>query len=148
MSMSEEQSVETVGDEGGDAAGLAGQLAEANEQIARMSRDLEDLQTEQMLTQKLVAAGAVDLEAAVLMAKARLEGSDPAQVDECLAGLRKEKAYLFPAASETTGSRKTAGVKDRVSAGRAALEQAAGRAVKTGKTADLLHYMKLRRSLK
>ncbi len=43
----------------------AGQLAQANQQIAQMSRDLEDLQITQKLTHKLAAAGAIDLEAAI-----------------------------------------------------------------------------------
>ncbi len=59
-----------------NAADPAAQLAEANEKIARMSRDLDELQLEQKLTHKLAAAGAVDLETAVLVAKARMDGQD------------------------------------------------------------------------
>ena len=49
----------------------AARLAEANDKIARMSRELDDLQIEQKLAHQLAAAGAIDLETAVLVAKAR-----------------------------------------------------------------------------
>lgn len=125
----------------------AGQLAQANQQIAQMSRDLEDLQIAQKLTHKLAAAGAIDLEAAVLVAKARISGTTQADIDACVAQLRKEKAYLFGGSIETTAARKTASVKDRTTAGQTALEQAAQKAAKTGNRADLHHYLKLRRNL-
>lgn len=125
----------------------AGQLAQAHQQIAQMSRDLEDLQIAQKLTHKLAAAGAIDLEAAVLVAKARIGGTAQADIDACVAQLRKEKAYLFGGSTETTASRKTASVRDRATTGQTALEQAAQKAAKTGSRADLHHYLKLRRNL-
>ena len=125
----------------------AGQLAQANQEIARMSRDLEDLQITQKLTHKLAAAGAIDLEAAVLVAKARIGGTTQADIDACVAQLRKEKAYLFGGSTETTAARKTASVKDRTATGQTALEQAAQKAAQTGSRADLHHYLKLRRNL-
>jgi len=125
----------------------ARQLTEANEKIAQMSRDLDELQTEQKLTHKLAAAGAVDLETAVLVAKARMNGKTPAEMDGCVAQLRKEKAYLFGGPTETAGPRKTAPAKDRGTTGAAALEHAAQKAAQTGSRADLQHYLKLRRNL-
>jgi len=139
----------------------AAQLAQANERIAQMSRDLDELQVEQKLTHKLAAAGAVDLETAVLVAKARLadrvsahtttegeRGRSPyEEVDGCVAQLRKEKAYLFGGPTQTAGSRRTVPAKDRIAAGQAALEQAAQKAARTGSRADLHHYLKLRRNL-
>jgi len=123
-----------------------GQLAQANQQIAQMYRDLDDLQLEQKLTRKLAAAGAIDLEAAVLVAKARISGATQAEIDVCVAQLRKEKAYLFGGSTETTAARRTASVRDRVTTSPTALEQAAQRAAKTGSRADLHHYLKLRRN--
>ena len=46
-----------------------------------MSEQLGALETEQKLTHKLVAAGAVDLETATLIAKARMQGQNEADVD-------------------------------------------------------------------
>ncbi len=122
-------------------------LAEANTKIAQMSRDLDQLQLEQKLTHKLAAAGAVDLETAVLVAKARMGGKTPADIDSCIAQLRKEKAYLFGGPTETTAPRRTAPVKDRVATNRATLEQAAQKAAQTGSRADLHHYLRLRKNL-
>ncbi len=130
-----------------EAADPAAQLAEANEKIARMSRDLDELQREQKLTHKLAAAGAIDLETAVLVAKARLEGQTGADLDGCVAQLRKEKAYLFGGPTEATAPRRTAPVKDRMPASPTALEQAAQKAAQTGSRADLHHYLKLRKNL-
>ncbi len=130
-----------------EAADPAAQLAEANERIARMSRDLDELQREQKLTHKLAAAGAIDLETAVLVAKARLDGQTGADVDGCIAQLRKEKAYLFGGPAETTAPRRTAPARDRMPAGSTTLEQAAQKAAQTGSRADLHHYLKLRKNL-
>jgi hypothetical protein len=125
----------------------AAQLAEANEKIARMSRDLDELQLEQKLTHKLAAAGAVDLETAVLVAKARLGGKSGTDLDGCVAQLRKEKAYLFAGPAEAAAPRRTAPAKDRMPPSPAALEQAAQKAAQTGSRADLHQYLKLRKNL-
>ena len=132
-----------------EAAGpqAAQQLAEANQKIAQMSQDLDELQLEQKLTHKLAAAGALDLETAVLVAKARINGTAPGDIDGCLAQLRKEKAYLFGPAAPTSVSRRTAGAKDRTTASPTTLEQAAAQAARTGSRADLHRYLKLRRNL-
>ena len=126
---------------------LAEQLTEASQKIGRLEQDLSELQVEQTLVRKLAAAGAIDLETAVLVAKARLEGHGKADVDACVEQLRREKAHLFGSVAETATFRKTAGAKDRVKQTQTALEQAAARAAKTGSRADLQHYLKLRRSL-
>lgn len=126
---------------------LTEELAEANQKIARMSQDLSDLQIEQKLARKLAAAGATDLEAAVLMAKMRMEGKPEADIDVCIEQLRREKAYLFDGSTETATFRKTAGARDRTKQTQTALEQAAKKAARTGSRADLQHYLKLRRNL-
>ena len=126
---------------------LAEQLAAANQKVAEMSEELTGLQVEQKLTRKLAAAGAVDLEAAVLVAKTRMQGKTEGDLDGCIEQLRKEKQYLFGGAAATATARKTAGAKDRVSAGQAAIERAAKRAARTGNRADLQEYLKLRRNL-
>ena len=130
-----------------ETANPAEQLAEANEKIARMSRDLDELHLEQTLTHKLAAAGAVDLETAVLVTKARMSGKAQADIDICIAQLRKEKAYLFGGPTETPTPRRTLPVKDRTPPSPTALEQAARKAAQTGSRADLHHYLKLRRNL-
>lgn len=126
---------------------LADQLAEANQKVAQMSQDLNSLQVEQELTRKLVAAGVSDLEAAVLMARARMHGEGEADVDRCVEQLKEEKRYLFGGSTETVASRKTAGAKDRVTHSQTVLERTAKKAARTGNRADLQEYLKLRRNL-
>jgi hypothetical protein len=126
---------------------LTEELSEANRKIAQLSQDLNELEVEQTLARKLVAAGVADLEAAVLIAKARMEGQAEADIDGCVEQLRKEKAHLFNAPAEASAFRKTAGVKDRVKQTQAALEQAAKKAARTGSRADLQQYLRLRRNL-
>jgi uncharacterized protein YihD (DUF1040 family) len=126
---------------------LTEQLVEANQKIMQMSQDLNDLQVEQKLARELAASGATDLETAVLVARARMEGKGSADIDACVEQLRKEKAYLFGGPTEAATVRKTAGARDRVQQTQAALEQAAQKAAKTRRRADLQHYLKLRRNL-
>jgi hypothetical protein len=126
---------------------LADQLAEANQKVAQISQKLESLQVEQRLTHKLVAAGVSDLEAAVLMARARMHGEGEADVDGCVEQLKEEKRYLFGGSQETVTSRKTASAKDRVTHSQTVLERAAKKAARTGNRADLQEYLKLRRNL-
>ncbi len=57
---------------------LAEQLAQAQTQTAQLSEQLNSVQTEQKLVRQLAAAGAVDLETAVLIAKARMQGQSQA----------------------------------------------------------------------
>jgi len=136
-----------VHDDANNAGALAEQLAQANERIAQMSEELGGLQIEQKLTRKLAAAGAIDLEAAVLVARARIEGKTEADIDSCVTQLRKEKGYLFGGSSQVVVPRKTAAARDRVTQNQTVLEQAAKRATRTGSRIDLQRYMKLRRSM-
>ncbi len=125
---------------------LAEQLEQANAKIAQMSEELDGLQIEQKLTHKLAAAGAIDLEAAVLVAKARIDDKTEADIDSCVTQLRKEKGYLFGGSTHVAVPRKTAAAKDRVTQNQTALEQAAKKAARTGSRTDLLRYLNLRRS--
>jgi len=129
------------------AEDLAEQLAEANQKVAQISQDLDQVQTEQKLTHRLAAAGVTDLEAAVLLAKARMKGAADGNVDACLEQLKKEKSYLFGGSAQTVTSRKTAGAKDRVTRSQTVLERAAKKAARTGHRTDLQEYLKLRRNL-
>ena len=68
---------------------LAEQLAQAKSEANKMAERLSDVEAEQKLTRKLTAAGVVDLEAAVLVAQARMEGSSEADLDGVIGQLQK-----------------------------------------------------------
>ena len=127
---------------------MAEELAEAKDAAARMSEQLKNVQTEQKLIRKLAAAGALDLEAAVLIAKARIEDGpeQEADLDGVIEQLRKEKQYLFTSIGGTATAKKTAGAKERVANSQAVLDTAAKRAATTGNRTDLQKYLKLRRN--
>jgi len=123
---------------------LAEELAEAKTQAAKMSEQLKNVQTEQKLMRKLAAAGALDVEAAVLIARDRIEGEPEADLDGILEQLKKEKQYLF--AGGAMSAKKTAGAKERVASSQTILDTAARRAATTGNRADLQKYLRLRRN--
>jgi len=127
---------------------LSEQLAEAKSQVDELSQQLTDLQFEQKLVRKLAAAGSVDIETAVLLAKTRVEGGGEADIDGAIEQLKKEKQYLFGSADAESSAvtRKTAGARERAGGGRAVLERAAKRAATTGNRTDLQEYLRARRN--
>jgi len=125
---------------------LTEQLAEAKSQMAVLSEQLNDIQLGQKLMRKLAAAGTVDLETAVLIAKAKMGGDNDADLDGVIEQLKKEKQYLFAGSSGTVTTKKTAAAKERMQNSQAILERAAKKAATTGNRTDLQEYLKLRRN--
>ncbi len=128
------------------AESLAEELSAAKAQATSLSQQLNDLQVEQQLVRKLAAAGAVDLETAVLIAKTRIQGQDKADVNGVVEQLRKEKEYLFAGAVGAVSARKTASAKERMQNSQTILERAAKKAATSGSRRDLQEYLKLRRN--
>ena len=125
---------------------LIEQLAQAKAQTAELSGQLIDIQTEQKLMRQLAASGAVDLETAVLIARARMQDKDDADVTGVIEQLKKEKQYLFAGSNPGAAPTKTAGARDRVTNNQTLLERAAKKAATTGNRTDLHEYLKLRRN--
>jgi hypothetical protein len=126
---------------------LTEQLRQAKSEAAKIAERLEKIQMEQELMRKLAAAGAADLEAAVLIAEARMDGRDDADLDGVIEQLKREKQYLFSRDNEKiVAAKKTAGAKDAAESNRMSLERAAKKAATTGSRTDLREYLRLRRS--
>jgi uncharacterized protein YhaN len=125
---------------------LTEQLSQAKTQTAELSEQLSDIQTEQKLMRQLAAAGAVDLETAVLIARTRMQEKDDADVTGVIEQLKKEKQFLFTAGSPGPAPTKTAGARDRVINSQTLLERAAKKAATTGSRTDLHEYLRLRRN--
>ncbi|HUU18721.1 MAG TPA: hypothetical protein VMW72_16345 [Sedimentisphaerales bacterium] len=133
---------------------LTEQLVEAKSQLTTMSEQLSNIQAEQKLTRKLAAAGTVDMETAVLLAKAKMEGQTEADLDGVIEQLKNEKQYLFTPllsfeskkGSGTVRTKKTAGAKERMTNNQTVLERSAKKAATTGNRTDLQEYLKLRRN--
>lgn len=125
---------------------LAEQLAQAQTQTAQLSEQLNNVQGEQALLRQLAAAGAVDLETAMLIAKARMQGQSQADAAGVIEQLKKEKQYLFGGAGAGAAPAKTAGARDRLTSNETILERAAKKAATSGSRADLHEYLRLRRN--
>ena len=95
---------------------------------------------------KLIAAGAVDIESAVLLAKARMQVREDVDTDTVIEQLKKEKQYLFTYSNELVRATKTAGAKERTTNVHTILARAAKKAATTGNRVDLHEYLKLRRN--
>jgi hypothetical protein len=135
---------------------LAEQLTEAKRELSDTSAELVSVQVEQKLMSKLAAAGAVDLEAAVMLAKSKVAKGTEADVDGAVEQLKKDKQYLFSSSgrglTEHGGRvdstvRKTSGARERIQSGQITLEKAAKKAATTGNRIDLQEYLRLRRNL-
>ena len=130
-----------------DNESMVHELAVMKSQNKEVSDRLEAIKTEQQLTRKLVAAGAVDLEATILVVRARMDGSEKADMDGVIEQLKAEKQHLF---GDQRGMsfvpQRTSGAKERDSAGHVVLGRAAKKAATTGNRTDLQEYLKLRRN--
>ncbi len=126
---------------------LAGEVAEARAEAGRLAEELKATQKEQELMSKLAAEGTRDLEAAVLIAKARLAREDNADLAGVVEKLKKEKGYLFGEKIAAEAAPRTSPAKEPRQGGAAGIERAARRAVGTGSRADLQEYMRKRRSV-
>lgn len=125
---------------------LAEQLAEVKSQASEMAKELNNVKVEQKLIHKLAAAGAIDIEAAVLIAKAKMGAETETDLDSTIQQLKKEKQYLFSGSGAAMTVQKTAGAKDRTQTSQTILERAAKKASITGNRTDLHEYLKLRRN--
>ncbi len=125
-------------------AELEGQLKASQARGEQLAGELNETRLERKLLSSLTAAGARDLEAAVLLAKARMKGSD-GDVDSVVDQLRDQKSYLFDDAEAGAAASKTAGVKERKPGGQSVLERAAKRAATSGSRADVQEYLRVRR---
>lgn len=90
----------------------------------------------------LTHAGAIDLDAARLLAQQQLTDSPDASTDELITTLTRTKPYLFRPAHYGGHSAMSPCIDDA----RSALSEAADRAARTGDRAALLAYLRARRS--
>lgn len=126
---------------------LAEQLAKAKSEAKKMAEQLSNVRFEQELTRKLAAAGTVDIETAVLLAKARIKDEAEVDLESVVEQLKREKQYLFAGNSDgTLTAKRTAGVKDRMQNSQTILGRAAKKAATTGNRTDLQEYLRLRRN--
>ena len=88
----------------------------------------------------------VDVESAVLLAKARMQEQKDLDIDELIEQLKLDKQHLFKKSTENVTAARTSGAKDRTSDGYAVLAAAARKAADSGSRRDLHEYLKTRRN--
>jgi len=126
---------------------LEQELAENRTEVERLNKNLSQMTFERQLIDKLVSAGVRDLEAAVIIGRARLEDDKKATAADVVEQLKKEKGYLFSDTGFTAAAgTKTSGVKDKLSGTTSTLERAAKKAAKSGLRTDLQEYLRARRN--
>lgn len=121
------------------------QLHKSREQNEQLSGQFEAVKFEQELTGKLTAAGVNDLEAAILLAKARVDTSEDGDIDSVVEQLKKEKGYLFSDIKEPVAASRTSGVREKTTTRHTLLAKAAEKAAATGNRTDVQEYLKARR---
>ena len=107
---------------------------------------MENIKAEQELTQKLIAAGSIDIESALLVARERIKNQEQTDVDEVVEQLKKDKQFLFRGSEDIVKAEKTAGAKERSGNVYTILARAAQKAATSGSRKDLQEYLKLRRN--
>jgi CO dehydrogenase/acetyl-CoA synthase alpha subunit len=129
------------------AADLEAELAETRNQKEAIAKQVESLNLESLMIQKLARSGANDLETAMLIAKSRMAGSEKPDIDSVIEQMKKEKQYLFNCC-EFPVQAKTSGAKEKMNPGVNRLEKAARAAANTGSRRNLQEYMKIKRVYK
>lgn len=124
------------------------QASSLENQVVRLQSELD--QSRAALTQAdhlhavdmaLTQAGAIDLDAARLLAQQQLTDSPDASTDELITALTRTKPYLFRPVQRVAHSAMSPCIDDA----RSALSDAADRAARTGDRAALLAYLRARR---
>lgn len=113
---------------------------------------LERIQQDSELTQALVRAGAIDIEAALLLVQKKMSSSEKEQdVNRVIENLRRERPYLFFDAvttTETPWADPTATVRGQNNGRANALARLAQQVRRSGNRKDMQEYLRMRRALR
>ena len=133
---------------------LAEQLRQ-NELAQQQAQEKQDRSRQEMeLTKELVAAGAMDVEAALLLAQRRMKSSSSKNElsnRQVIEALRQERPYLFGGGvgeDFRLWSSPTAGVRSGGNSGGRFLSHLAERARSSGDRRDMQEYLRMRRSVR
>jgi hypothetical protein len=120
------------------------ELAEKETLLSMHARDMADLNRSREIDERLLEAETVDLEAARLLTVQALEAMDEPDVEKTISELRRRKPYLFQRRVRSTGTQSPHRLNGEAHHD-TALGQAAHEAGTTGRRANLLRYLRLRR---
>jgi len=128
---------------------LKSDLAERQKKLSEHEQTIAALRSRQKIDELLLSAGAIDLEAARVLAQAELakdgQPSD-SDIEQAVGELRRRKPFLFRTRATHAGGGGALSPKGQeISPQQNALTQAATEAGSTGKRGDVLRYLRLRR---
>ena len=125
-------------------------LAEREKTIGQQKQAIDDLQRRQTIDQALIEADSIDLETTRVLIETSLSEIDQpkeSDVAHAVQEIRRRKPFLFRGGMRSgkagVGALSANGVQSTPEV--TSLERAATHAVNTGKRADLLRYLRLRR---
>jgi len=130
---------------------LSQKLQEREREQETIQKRLGEVQLETELTQRLVKAGAVDIELALLLAKKKLSGGGEMDTQALVAELQKDRPILFSDSIGETAATlagPTAGLRPQNRGGLSNLSQKARQAQQSGSRKDMQEYLRLRRSVR
>ncbi len=114
------------------------------DEIARLNEKLSAAEKNQAILTQLVCAGAIDIETAGLLVKARLENTDK-DIAEVIGELKKHKPFLFAEEQNVAIPVSTATVRQKNVSRNAVLQKAASKAAASGNRLDVQEYLRIRR---
>ena len=127
------------------------QLRENERQQQETQKQLEEATSECEIMQKLMQAGAADMEVALVLTKQRLQSQhgDGQEVDSVIEELHAARPYLFGESRDPVrfGS-PTSGVRSEDHGSLTSLKRMAEKAASSGDRRDVQQYLRLRRSVK
>ena len=130
---------------------LKRELSQRQQEQQDVQERLETIQQETELMQGLVRAGAIDAEAALLLAQKKIQGVEKGQeVNRIIENLRRERPYLFFDGCESTAlwGDPTAGVRGQSNGRANALARMAQQIRRSGSRKDMQEYLRMRRRLR
>jgi hypothetical protein len=111
-----------------------------------LADQIDHIRQDQQVRTLLTAAGVTDLETAELLVWDRLDSSEEKDARKVIEQLRRDKGWLFASRQAGGPSPRTAGVRPQPD-GSAVLQEAAKKAARSGQSADVQEYLRLRRQV-
>ncbi|MBI9015778.1 MAG: hypothetical protein JEZ07_00820 [Phycisphaerae bacterium] len=127
---------------------LTSQLQVSQQQQNDLQQKYQETKLENELTAKLAQCGAVDIEAAILLARKNLEAGD-VDIKSVIEQMQIKRPYLFASNKSTTNlGSLTAGVRSGKKVSENVIDNLAHQAQQSGSRRDMQQYLKMRRAIR
>jgi hypothetical protein len=127
------------------AADLRLELQQKSAELAEREQTITALERRQRIDELLLEARAIDLDTARLLTELAVADMPEPDLDAAVAELRSRKPFLFRAGRASSGALAPRSAPDGAASAASPAQRAAAEAHATGRRADLLRYLRLRR---